>query len=152
MHPPLFPKWLSTILVVVMLGSGAALIRFQNKSTADRAEQTVPARDTSEMVARDQRYRNGTYHATGTYASPGGEESIGVDITLKEGVVTDVVVVAHATLPASQNYQQKFVEGARAVVVGKKIDALNLSVVSGSSLTPVGFMDALAKIKVQAKA
>jgi 23S rRNA (uracil1939-C5)-methyltransferase len=36
-------------------------------------------------------------------------------------------------------------------VVGKNIEELNLTVVNGSSLTPKGFMDALAKIKVDAQ-
>jgi hypothetical protein len=36
-------------------------------------------------------------------------------------------------------------------VVGKKIDEVQLTKVSGSSLTPQGFNDALAKIKAEAK-
>ncbi len=38
------------------------------------------------------------------------------------------------------------------VVVGKKIDEVQLTKVAGSSLTPKGFMDALEKVKTEAKA
>ena len=48
--------------------------------------------------------------------------------------------------------QGNFKAGFSELVVGKPVDQVSLSVVNGSSLTPKGFMDALAKIKAEAKA
>jgi hypothetical protein len=44
-----------------------------------------------------------------------------------------------------------FESGIGAVVVGKNINTLNVSRVAGSSLTSMGFNDALTKIKAAAK-
>lgn len=52
----------------------------------------------------------------------------------------------------SERYEQKFIGGYAALIVGKNIDTVQLSYVSGSSLTSGGFNDALAKIKVSARA
>ena len=42
-------------------------------------------------------YTDGTYTADGSYVAPSGSESITVEITLADDVVTDVVVTPHAT-------------------------------------------------------
>lgn len=113
---------------------------------------TAPTQDaTVTPTTQKSAYKDGTYSAMGNYVSPGGAESVEVTLVLKEDVVSDVTVVSKANNPASKNWQARFISGVKAEVVGKKIDTLSLSVVSGSSLTPVGFMDALAKIKVQAE-
>lgn len=97
------------------------------------------------------RYKDGTYSATGTYKSPAGPESVNVSLTLRDGVVTDSTVVGTATNDKSINYQGLFVGGYKVLVVGRSINTLQLGAVSGSSLTPIGFNDALAKIKVNAQ-
>ncbi len=97
-------------------------------------------------------YKDGTYSATGNYISPGGEESIKVTVTLKNDVISDANVVSLATRPESKNFQSKFISGYKALVIGKDIATVELTKVSGSSLTPGGFNDALSKIKVEARA
>jgi hypothetical protein len=51
-----------------------------------------------------------------------------------------------------QQYQTTFQNNFKALVVGKDIASVHLTEVSGSSLTPVGFDDALTMIEAQAKA
>jgi len=94
---------------------------------------------------------DGEYKAVGTYTSPGGQETIDVTLTLKNSVVTAVDVTPNATLPISAGFQRKFADGVAEVVVGKAITDIKLDAVSGSSLTPKGFADALEEIKISAQ-
>lgn len=95
-------------------------------------------------------YADGTYTATGSYTSPAGQESVEVELTLADDVVTDVTVTPEATDPQAKNFQSKFAGGIADEVVGKDIDTLNVSRVAGSSLTSGGFNQALASIKSEA--
>lgn len=104
-----------------------------------------------EGVMMENSYKDGTYSASGAYTSPAGPESVEVTLTLKDGSVTNVVFKGDAENEKSKFMQDRFGEGVSAQVVGKSIDSLDLSVVNGSSLTPKGFMDALEKIKEEAK-
>jgi len=113
-----------------------------------QATTTPTATPTSTTSA----YKDGTYTATGNYISPGGAEHIDVSLTLKGGVVTASTVTKGAERPISVNMQTMFVNNYKEQVEGKNIDEINLTKVSGSSLTPKGFDDALAKIKAEAKA
>ena len=97
-------------------------------------------------------YKDGTYSATGSYMSPGGEDQVAVTLTLANDIITSVTVTPQAGDRTSQRYQSRFVSGYKQYVVGKNIASVNLSKVSGSSLTPIGFNAALTQIKAQAKA
>lgn len=95
-------------------------------------------------------YKDGTYNADGVYRSPAGAEEIAVTITLKDDVITSAQVTGAATNGKSIKMQEAFIAGFGAQVIGKPIDSLSLGVVNGSSLTPAGFMNAVAKIKAEA--
>ncbi len=95
-------------------------------------------------------YEDGTYTAEGPYTSPAGSENITVTLTIANDVVTAASVVPHG-VEKSALYQAKFVSGYRAMVVGTNLAELNLSHVSGSSLTPIGFNAAVESIKAQAE-
>lgn len=138
-------KWISLIVIILLLGG---LIAFLMSERAEQSENVQQASPKTTAVS----FRDGAYSATGNYASPGGSESIDVTLSLKENVVTSVVVTPKAENPASKNWQARFISGVEKVVVGKKISEINLNEVSGSSLTPKGFMDALEKIKMEAGA
>ena len=84
--------------------------------------------------------------------SPGGEDQVTVTLTLAHDVITSVNVTPGAQDRTSQRYQDRFISGYKQYVVGKNIASVNVGVVSGSSLTPIGFNDALTQIKAQAKA
>ncbi len=96
-------------------------------------------------------YKDGTYSTVGTYNSPAGNEEIGVTITLKNDIITAVSVEPKATAMKSIRMQQDFAANYKTLVVGKNIASVNLGKVSGASLTPLGFNDAVAKIEAQAK-
>lgn len=96
-------------------------------------------------------YKNGTYSAVGTYMSPGGQDQINVTLVLKNDIITNATVTSKYADNTSLRYQDKFISGYQAYVVGQDISTVHLTRVSGSSLTPAGFNDALAKIKSQAK-
>ncbi len=96
--------------------------------------------------------KDGTYQATGSYTSPGGNEQITVNVTLKDGVVTDTSATSGANDPTAKQYQAEFIAGYKDQVVGKKISSIKLSRVSGSSLTSQGFNNALQEIQRQAQA
>lgn len=96
-------------------------------------------------------YEDGTYAADGGYFSPAGYESVGVSLTIEDDVVSAVNVTSHASNEVSVNFQKLFLDGISAQVLGKSLDEIGgYSSVNGSSLTPDGFDEALASIKVEA--
>lgn len=97
-------------------------------------------------------YTDGTYTADGSYTAPSGNESITVEITLADDIVTDIVVTPHATEGNQALFQGQFAAGIAAEVKGKDIDTLDVSRVGGSSLTSGGFNQALEAIKADALA
>jgi uncharacterized protein with FMN-binding domain len=97
-------------------------------------------------------YEDGTYDASGSYQAPSGTETIDVTVTLEGGVITDVQVVGNATDPEAQQHQGEFIGGIAGEVVGKSIDEIQVSKVSGSSLTSGGFNKAIEEIKAEAAA
>lgn len=127
-----------------------------NTSTAPtdsmmKSEPAAAMKDTTTKGMMASSYKDGTYAADGMYTSPAGEESVHVSFTLKNGVVESSTYQGTATLGKSQQYQEAFGMGYQEMVTGKMLDEIALDVVNGSSLTPKGFMDALLKIKVEAK-
>jgi uncharacterized protein with FMN-binding domain len=100
----------------------------------------------------DESYTDGTYTADGSYQAPSGTESITVELTLADDTITDITVTPHATDPTASGMQSNFAGGIAGQVVGQDIDRLDVTRVSGSSLTSGGFKIAIAAIKEQALA
>ncbi|WP_167042999.1 FMN-binding protein [Salinibacterium sp. ZJ454] len=105
----------------------------------------------AEDPAPQNDYADGEYSATGSYVSPNGTETIDVSVTLEGGVVADVAVTSHPTNPNTEQFQGRFVQGIADQVVGKNLDELSVTKVSGSSLTSGGFNDAIEQIKADAR-
>ncbi len=103
---------------------------------------------------KKSKYKDGTYTAAGNYESPGGSELIQVSVTLKNDVITDATVVAN--MPSggtARRFQSMFVQNFKQYVIGKNIDQVaTLGRVAGSSLTPMGWDDAIAQIQDAARA
>jgi len=97
-------------------------------------------------------YSDGTYSDTENYQSPNGTETIDVSITLKGDVITAVEVVGRGDNPDSKHYQDEFIGGISAAVVGQDIDSISVSKVAGSSLTSGGFNKAVDAVKAEAAA
>ena len=112
---------------------------------------TSPSSGASSLAASGAEYKDGTYSADGTYVSPNGTETVGVQLTLAAGTVTDVQITQHPSNPNTRKFQGEFAGGIAAQVVGRNIDELNVSKVAGSSLTSGGFNKALEQIKSEAQ-
>jgi FAD:protein FMN transferase len=94
-------------------------------------------------------FRDGVYTATGQYG--GLPSSITVRVTLRNGVIRTVKVTPHATNPTSLRLQRRFAAAVPAAVVGRPIANVRVGRLAGSSGTPDGFNEAIAKIKKQAR-
>jgi len=146
-------------IILILLVSGGGFLFLNNKEGSVSEEmlegqeeiQTSPAPKSTPESINPVKYKDGTYSAEGKYTVHSGEEQIRVKITIKNGVITDVVVVQEAKLPMSKTMQADFVANFKPMVIGKNIDTLVLGKVSGSSLTPLGFNNAVNQIKEQAK-
>ncbi len=109
--------------------------------------------ETEGSSSSESTYKDGTYSENTSYMSPAGQDTVGVSLTLKDGVITAVSIQNLATNEASIAYQNLFADGISSVVVGKSIDSLgSIGAVNGASLTPVGFNAAVKAIMADAQA
>src|SRR5690554_3177904 len=76
-------------------------------------------------------YTDGTYFAEGQYVSPGATETVGVELTLADDIVTAVQITTHGESANARRFQGEFAGGIGAEVIGKDIDSLNVSRVAG---------------------
>ncbi|WP_419702877.1 hypothetical protein [Promicromonospora sp. NFX87] len=119
---------------------------------AGSSESTTSEDSTTSSDAASSTYVDGTYSAEGSYVSPAGTETVGVELTIADGVVTAVTVTPEATDGTSAQYQEQFAAGIADEVVGVALDELDVDKVAGSSLTSGGFEAAVAQIAEQASA
>jgi uncharacterized protein with FMN-binding domain len=157
---------LSVLLAIAVIVAGAVLTKKKDStdsslattssdtSTTDIAEDTPATTETTTTADNNTAssgYKDGTYTATGRYATPEATESITVTVTLKDGIITDTSATASESTRDSKEFAGAFVANYKSQVVGKNIASLKLSRVSGSSLTPQGFNSAIAQIQTKAK-
>ncbi|WP_326761646.1 hypothetical protein OHB35_44370 [Streptomyces phaeochromogenes] len=112
------------------------------------ASSSSSATATGAPATPDGDYADGEYSADGEYGTQ--DSSIGVSLTLDNGVITEAEVKPHATNQTSRDFQERFADAAPELVVGQDIDDVDLDRVAGSSGTPDGFNDAVRKIKEEA--
>lgn len=146
-----------TVLFLAACGGEDSSSSPGTSSASSGSESTssgsTSASSSSEASAADGAYKAGDYDAEGSYQTPGGQQSVEVKMTLTgDGTVSKVEVVPQAESGNSVQFQGKFASGISGEVTGKKIDDLQVSKVSGSSLTSGGFNAAVEKIKSEAKA
>lgn len=97
-------------------------------------------------------YKDGTYNKTGSYVTPGGSESLTVQITLEDDAVIALTVTPSGINDTSKIYQGLFVSGINSLVIGRNLADLNgFGQVNGSSLSPGGFQSAIEALKLAAK-
>jgi uncharacterized protein with FMN-binding domain len=154
---------LAVLIVIVAIVAGASIVgkkkadsgtsNVSTTQTSTQATDSDTSTDTSTDTTTDTTsgYKDGSYTATGSYDSPGGTEAITVHVTLSGGIVTATSADSGATDPEAEEYQGDFISGYKQLVIGKKIDSISLSRVSGSSLTSQGFNDAIKQIESQAQ-
>ncbi|WP_309072970.1 hypothetical protein [Paenarthrobacter sp.] len=120
-------------------------------ATASSPSSASTSSSTAVASTGASAYKDGTYSSDGTYTSPNGQETVGVELTLAADKVSAVKITVHPSNPNTRKFQGEFASGIAAQIVGKDIDELNVSKVAGSSLTSGGFNEALEQIKSQAK-
>ena len=144
------------VVIVAAIGAGVAFLAPKSDGQviggATSPTPTATADATPTAATTSAAYKDGTYTANGSYDSPGGLETVHLSVTLVSGLVSDSNATTTGNNPTGRLYQGKFLGGYKGLVVGRNVDSIKLSRVSGSSLTSGGFNDALAKIKTQAKA
>ena len=154
------------IVAAIVVLTGAAVAYSRKPSGTDMALATTPSPSASTSVnsvtalpasndtttVGSSTYKDGTYNATGSYEAPSGSEDLNVQLTVTHDVVTAATVTPGLDGGESRQYQQRFIAGYKQYVIGRNIEGLSLSHVSGSSLTSGGFNAAVAKIKSLAKA
>ncbi|MCI9856901.1 FMN-binding protein [Microbacterium proteolyticum] len=122
-------------------------------TTAAPAATSAPSESAATGSATTSgTYADGTYEATGQYATPESVETVDVTLTLAGDTITEVNVTGDPQAAESRRYQSEFIGGIAAEVVGKKLDEISVSKVAGSSLTSGGFNNAVETIKTEAKA
>jgi uncharacterized protein with FMN-binding domain len=109
-----------------------------------------PVVNTPVADVKTSKYKDGTYVAIGSYQSPAGLEQVRISLSIKNDVILNTSATNIAKSRTSIRYEAEFIAGYKTLVIGKKLDSVRLNRVSGSSLTPNGFNDAVAKIKAQA--
>ena len=139
-------------VAIIMVYSSKKTSPETSSTTATPVASMAPAMTSpTSQTTTSGDYKDGVYEADGTYLTPGGEQRITIAVTLKDNVVTDSTFTTHSEGPASGRFQGEFGDNYKPMVVGKNINELQLTKVSGSSLTPQGFMNALEKIKAEAQ-
>lgn len=146
---------IAAIVVVLLAAAAGGAYYIMNRKDETGTEGTTTDTSTQQPAAEtpaNTSYKNGTYTATGSYISPGGQESVDVEVTLENGIIASAAVTPHPAAATSTQYQSEFVNNFKPLVVGKSIDEVKLSRVAGSSLTSGGFNEAIEKIKDDAAA
>jgi uncharacterized protein with FMN-binding domain len=122
----------------------------QETQPAATSASAAPGSSSSALAESGGGYKDGTYSADGSYRSPNGTETVGVQLTLANGTVSAVEITEHPSNPNTRKFQGQFASGIAEQVVGKSLDEIKVSKVAGSSLTSGGFNQAVEEIKAQA--
>lgn len=147
------------ITLLAAFGAGCGSTTPSTATSPTNGNDTMPPANNGAMAPLENTgsngmaatYKDGTYNATGSYMVHAGAEQVQIGLTVKDGIVTDTTFQGTPKFPMSQRYMDMFNQNYKTMVVGKKLSEIKLGKVSGSSLTPMGFNDAVEKIKQQAK-
>ena len=122
----------------------------EETQSSESSAAAAPSSSSSALASSGAGYKDGTYTADGTYKSPNGTETVGVQLTLANGTVSAVDITEHPSNPNTRKFQGQFAGGIADQVVGKSLEEIKVSKVAGSSLTSGGFNQAVEQIKTQA--
>ncbi len=142
---------IGTVAALVVAVAAYGFYTYSKNGNNQIVIDVTPTPTPTTEVVKNFMFKDGSYSAIGTYNSPAGAEDIGVNVTVKEDVITDATVEVKATNPASKNWQTTVSKNIKSVVVGKKLNDVVLDKVSGSSLTPKAWNEAITKIQTQAR-
>ncbi len=143
------------LLAAAAATSALSILAACGSSAQTAAEDPAQSVETSVAAPADSSgdFTAGDFEAEGVYQSPAGVQRVAVSLTLSaDGTITDLDVDGLASSGESSQFQKLFESGINAEVVGKSITDLDVSEVSGSSLTSGGFNAAIDDIISQAQA
>ncbi|MFK4789246.1 FMN-binding protein [Microbacterium sp. ZW T5_56] len=145
--------------IALLAGCSAGAAEAETAITSDTSSSTTSEPTTATTAdsaggGASGAFVAGTYEGDGSYSNPRGNiEKVHVSMTIAaDGTIESVDVTGTTDGAESAQYQGLFISGISDEVVGKKIDELNVTVVSGSSLTSGGFMQAVDAIEAEAAA
>ena len=143
------------IIFLVLLALIFTGCTFPNTSNTPTSVPQPPATQTTlppTTPISTSKYRNGEYTSTIEYYIEEGDkfEEITVTLTLIDDIIDSLNITHKETSAKSLETKLDFDKAVKPLVMGKKIDDLALSQVSGSSLTTDAFNEALENIKKQA--
>ena len=147
--------FIGLLVIVVAVTVGPATFSSNNAShtaSSATASHAPGPMSGASSGATATAYKDGKYTAQSSYNTPGGIESVTVNLTLAHGAITDSRVTTTGDNPTGRMYQARFIAGYKSLVTGVNIADLQLAKVSGSSLTPSGFNNAVEQIRIQSKA
>jgi cytoskeletal protein RodZ len=134
-------------------------VKTEETQTAAPNTPTVPPKNTpstpstpatpTPAPADTNRYTNGTYRTQSTYRTPEGTYVMDVTLVIANDSVTSASLSFDAD-GARSGYSKRFTSGYQNQVIGKNLEGLNLSRVSGASLTTNAYNNALNNIRSQA--
>ncbi|MBH1956085.1 FMN-binding protein [Candidatus Saccharibacteria bacterium] len=136
--------------LIAIGGTATAVVLNKQTDTTPSSTTTTSSPNNTTPSISGTAYKNGSFSANGSYRTPGSTETISVSVTLKDDVITSVSVTGNGRGDSAE-YQSMFKSGVSSLTVGKDIDDVKLSRVSGSSLTSTGFNSALDTIKTEAR-
>ena len=128
------------VLAVQAGGNAAAASVRTQSATSGRIDNLVSG------------YRDGSFSAVGRYATPGGDESIGVTVQIAHQRITAVAVAVEAKSPTAMQFQEQFSTRILPAIVSRDLASAGVSRVAGASLTSLGFNNALQQIRTNAHA
>ena len=148
---------LAIVGLIVIAAVGVFAFQGEKKDMPQAVVETTQVPTSSKSVgvtvtSKESVYKDGEYKAVGKYTSPGGAETLGVTVILKGDIIESAEVETMGDRPNTMKFQGIFKDNFKSFVVGKNIDEVKLDKVSGSSLAPKGFNDALDKVKKEARA
>ena len=143
---------LVAVLIVFVFLFGCAAGQGASDGKNGSKDTTIGAKDSKDIIAENKSgsdkinetiksaVADGTYSDNVTYTRPNGNEIVEFSVTVKDGVVTNASVKAQNPVPFSVKFIEGFNSELPTLVVGKKIDSLDIpKQVGGSSLTTAAF-------------
>jgi len=155
-------KLLIPVLIVIIGGFAWFVTREETPAvqpvTQRDADDTTVVRDEEAQeepevsMNTSSEFKDGTYRSLQMYRVPNGQtHDVDVTVTLENGQITEYVLLFDdGKVGGSTQNQDRFAEAIPELILGEKIDELDLSRVGGSSLTTDSFNDGLAEIMNEA--
>ena len=139
---------IASVAGVIIIGIAVIFFGFKDDDTLAVSDQSYAVTNVATNPSTNSSTK--TYTAAITYRVPSPEQnSITVNLTVTDGVITAADVNNIANSPESKQYSSRFMSSYKTVVVGQKLSDISLTRVGGASLTSNAFNAAVNAIKTQ---